>query len=245
MFMQAFSPLGNFCTVFQAVTRFAARGALYSGAHHPFWKCVRPMNQVTRILSAIEQGDARAARDLLPLVYEELRKLAAHRVASEKPGQTLQATALVHEAYLRLVDVDDAKRQHWNGRGHFFAAAAEAMRRILVERARRGQRIRHGGGRRRVDLNQLDSVRLQLDPNGGDGSAADAEELLALDAALSRLEAEEPAAAAVVKLRCFAGLGVDDAAAALGVSPRTTKRHWAYAKAWLYQQLSARGDAGR
>jgi RNA polymerase sigma factor (TIGR02999 family) len=201
------------------------------------------MKEVTRILSAIGGGDPAAARDLLPLVYEELRKLAAHRIANEKPGQTLQATALVHEAYLRLVDVDEVKRQHWNGRGHFFAAAAEAMRRILVERARRGQRIRHGGGRRQMNLDQLDSVRLQPEPN--DGSAADAEELLALDAALNRLEAEEPAAAAVVKLRCFAGLGVDAAAAALGVSPRTTKRHWAYAKAWLYQQLSTRGDTGR
>jgi RNA polymerase sigma factor (TIGR02999 family) len=203
------------------------------------------MNEVTRILSAIDGGDPAAARDLLPLVYEELRKLAAQRIAHEKPGQTLQATALVHEAYLRLVDVDKVERQHWNTRGHFFAAAAEAMRRILVERARRGQRIRHGGGRRRLDLEQLDSAPLQLEPNNGDGSAADAEELLALDAALNRLEAEEPAAAAVVKLRCFAGLGVDDAAAALGISPRTIKRHWAYAKAWLYQQLSARGDTGR
>jgi RNA polymerase sigma factor (TIGR02999 family) len=196
------------------------------------------MNEVTRILSDVAHGDERAAAALLPLVYDELRKLAAQRMARESPGQTLQATALVHEAYLRLVDADGT--QQWNGRGHFFAAAAEAMRRILIERARRGRRIRHGGGARRLHLDQLDSGQLQLEPP--DDAAAD--DLLALDEALTRLEAEEPAAAAVVKLRCFTGLSVEDAAAALGVSPRTAKRHWAYAKAWLYQQLGGPGAAG-
>ena len=165
------------------------------------------MKEVTRILSAIGGGDPTAARDLLPLVYEELRKLATQRIANEKPGQTLQATALVDEAYLRLVDVDPATAQRWNGRGHFFGAAAEAMRRILIERARRVARVRHGGGHRRLDLGELDSVRLQVgDPGGG------AEELLALDAALSRLEAEDSKAAGV-KLRYFAGLTIEDAAA--------------------------------
>jgi RNA polymerase sigma factor (TIGR02999 family) len=191
------------------------------------------MNDVTRILSAIEGGDPSAARDLLPLVYEELRKLAAQRIANEKPGQTLQATALVHEAYLRLVDVDEAKRQHWHGRGHFFAAAAEAMRRILIERARRASRVRHGGGRKRLDLEKLDSVHREIE-----ASETVAEELLALDEALTRLEAEDDAAAALVKLRYFAGLTIEDAAAALGVSVRTANRQWAYAKAWLYQQLN-------
>jgi RNA polymerase sigma factor (TIGR02999 family) len=195
------------------------------------------MNDVTRILSAIEGGDPSAARDLLPLVYEELRKLAGQRMARESPGQTLGATALVHEAYLRLVDVKEAQR--WNGRGHFFAAAAEAMRRILIERARRGVRARHGGGGRRLDLGQLDSVQLQM---GEDGAAA--EELLALDEALGRLEAEDPGAAGVVKLRYFAGLTIEEAAAALGVSVRTANRDWAYAKAWLYQQLSDGRESG-
>jgi RNA polymerase sigma factor (TIGR02999 family) len=195
-------------------------------------------SDVTQILDALGRGDSHAAGRLLPLVYEELRKLAAQRMAQESPGQTLQATALVHEAYLRLVDVDDA--QHWTGRGHFFAAAAEAMRRILIERARRGRRIRHGGGRIRVDLDRLDSAQLQLDP--GDGGPA--EQLLALDKALTALESEDPAAAAVVKLRYFAGLTIAEAAAALDISVRTANRHWAYAKARLYQQLSGVGDAG-
>jgi RNA polymerase sigma factor (TIGR02999 family) len=190
---------------------------------------------VTRILDDAARGDPHAAERLLPLVYEQLKKLAVQRTAREAPGQTLQATALVHEAYLRLVNVPNA--QHWNGRGHFFAAAAEAMRRILIERARRGRRARHGGGLRRLDLDRLDAAQLQLEPT--DEGAAD--DLLALDGALSRLEAEQPAAAAVVKLRYFTGLSVEETAAALGVSARTAKRHWAYAKAWLYQRLGGGG----
>ncbi len=183
------------------------------------------MNDVTLILAAIEQGDSHAAERLLPIVYEELRKLAAHRLADERPGQTLQATALVHEAFLRLVNTDEAQR--WNSRGHFFGAAAEAMRRILVEQARRKQRVRHGGGLQRVDLD----VQLAV------SSAAD-DNLLALDEALERLAAEQAEAAEVVKLRYFAGLTIEETAAALNVSVRTVNRHWAYARAWLYQQLN-------
>jgi RNA polymerase sigma factor (TIGR02999 family) len=182
------------------------------------------MSHVTRILSAIEGGDPQAAQRLLPLVYDELRRLAARRLADESPGQTLQATALVHEAYIRLVDVE--KVQHFNSRGHFFAAAAEAMRRILVENARRKQRIRHGGGRKRLDLSQ--SAVADFQPS---------EDLLALDGALQRLSAEEPAVAQVVKLRYFAGLTIDQTAAALGISVRTTNRHWAYGRAWLFREI--------
>jgi RNA polymerase sigma factor (TIGR02999 family) len=201
-------------------------------------------SDVTRILDAAARGDLGAAGQLLPLVYDELRRLAAQRMAAEAPGHTLQPTALVHEAYLRLVDVENP--QQWNGRGHFFAAAAEAMRRILVEQARRGRRLRHGGGRRRVELDQLDSLQIQFDLTAGaDGAAEAAEGVLALDEALARLEAEEPAAAAVVKLRYFTGLTIDETAAALCVSVRTANRHWAYAKAWLYQQLNDGCDAGR
>jgi RNA polymerase sigma factor (TIGR02999 family) len=189
------------------------------------------MSDVTRILSAIEQGDPSAADQLLPLVYEELRRLAAQKLAQEKPGHTLQATALVHEAYLRLVDVQQA--QHWNSRGHFFAAAAEAMRRILVEGARHKHRARHGGGRKRVDLNQLDL-----------SDAETADSVVALDEAMERLAAQEPAAAAVVKLRYYAGLTAAQAAEALGISVRTANRHWAYARAWLYQQLGEDGPSG-
>ncbi|HTK75464.1 MAG TPA: ECF-type sigma factor [Gemmataceae bacterium] len=181
------------------------------------------MSDVTRLLDAAVAGDRRAAADLLPLVYDELRTLAAARMAAEKPGHTLDATALVHEAYLRLVG-----GQQFDGRGHFFAAAAEAMRRILVENARRKHRLRHGGGRQRLDLDNLD---LPAD--------ADDEELLALDEALERLAAEEAKAAEVVKLRYFAGLTIEQTAEALGVSVRTANRHWAYARAWLYQQLTA------
>jgi RNA polymerase sigma factor (TIGR02999 family) len=184
------------------------------------------MSEVTRILGAIDQGDPHAAAQLLPLVYDELRRLAASKLARETPGQTLQATALVHEAYLRLVD--DAQAQHWNSRGHFFAAAAEAMRRILIEKARRKQRRRHGGGRQRLDLAQLDVME------------ETAEALLALDEALEQLAQEEPTVAEVVKLRYFAGLTIAQTAAALGLSVRTTNRHWAYARAWLYQRLSPR-----
>jgi len=193
------------------------------------------MSEATRLIDAIDKGDPHAARQLLPLVYDELRMLAVQRMASEKAGQTLQATALVHEAYLRLISNDESI--HWNGRGHFFAAAAEAMRRILIERARRRQRVRHGGGRVRLDLERLDSTELVSD----DG-AEPAEELLALDEALTRLAAQESAAAEVVKLRYFAGLTTEQVAEALGISVRTANRHWAYAKAWLYQQLSDGGS---
>jgi RNA polymerase sigma factor (TIGR02999 family) len=203
------------------------------------------MEEVTRILSAIHHGDGQAPAQLLPLVYQELRKLAAERSQHEKPGDSMQATALVHEAYLRLVDRDEP--QQFNGRGHFFAAAAEAMRRILVERARRRQRVRHGGGRQRLDLEQLDAAELTLaDDVDGDNDFADANELLALDEALARLAAHEPRAADVVKLRFFAGLTAEQAADSLGISLRTANRHWAYAKAWLYQQLSeSRLEAGK
>jgi len=183
------------------------------------------MNDITRILSAIDQGDLRAAEQLLPIVYDELRKLAAARLAHEKPGQTLQATALVHEAYLRLVG--SASTQQWNSRGHFFAAAAEAMRRILVEQARRKQRMRHGGGLQRIDLDGQLAV----------SSTAD-DDLLALDEALERLAAEESETAEVVKLRYFTGLTIEEVALALNISVRTVNRHWAYARAWLYQQLN-------
>ena len=166
------------------------------------------MSDVTRILSAIEQGDPHAAEQLLPLVYDELRKLAAQRLAQEKPGQTLQATALVHEAYLRLVDAE--KVQRWDSRGHFFGAAAEAMRRILVESARRKQSVRHGGGRQRLDL----------------------------DEALTRLAEADPTAAELVKLRYFAGLSIPQAAEALGIGARSADRLWAYARAWLRDALS-------
>jgi RNA polymerase sigma factor (TIGR02999 family) len=182
-------------------------------------------SDVTRILEAAARGDPSAAGELLPLVYEELRMLAAHRLSQEKPGQTLQATALVHEGYLRLVG--DAP-QHFNGRGHFFAAAAEAMRRILVERARRKATVKHGGGLHRVDLDQLS---LTCD----DGRA---DELLALDEAVAELERHDPQSAGLVKLRYFAGLSHQEAAEALGIGRRAADRLWAVAKAWLYQRMS-------
>jgi RNA polymerase sigma factor (TIGR02999 family) len=182
------------------------------------------MSDVTRILSAIEQGDPRAAEQLLPLVYEELRQLAAQRLAQEKPGQTLQATALVHEAYLRLVDVEQA--QPWNSRGHFFAAAAEAMRRILVEQARRKARIKHGGQQQRVELDGLElAVELPVD------------DLLALDEALTRLAQHDALTEQLVRLHCFAGLSIEQTAEVLGLSPRTAYRDWAFARAWLYRAL--------
>jgi RNA polymerase sigma factor (TIGR02999 family) len=183
------------------------------------------MTDVTRILSAIEQGDTRAAERLLPLVYGELRKLAARKLAQEKPGQTLGATALVHEAYLRLVDVD--KAQNWNSRGHFFAAAAEAMRRILVESARRKGRLKHGRQHQRVELDSDCLV-----------SAAPSLDLLALDEALSRLAETEPAKAELVKLRFFAGLTMPEAAAAMNISLATAERYWTFAKSWLYAELA-------
>lgn len=183
------------------------------------------MTDVTQILSQIEQGDQIAARELLPLVYDELRKLAAARLSQEKPGQTLQATALVHDAYLRLVDVERA--QHWNSRGHFFAAAAEAMRRILVEHARKKQRLKHGGGRSRTELD----TALSLVVHGP------AEDLLALNEALDKLAAVEPEKAAIVQLRYFAGLSWEEVAACRGISLASAKRHWLVARAWLYSLL--------
>jgi RNA polymerase sigma factor (TIGR02999 family) len=177
------------------------------------------MSEVTHILSAIEEGDLHAAEQLLPLVYDHLRKLAAQKLAQEKPGQTLEATALVHEAYLRLVDTE--KAQHWNSRGHFFAAAAEAMRRILVENARRKHRHRHGGGWHRVSLGDLPAV--ERTP----------EDLLALDDALTKLAAEDAAAADLFKLRFYANFSVEEAADALAISRAQGYRHWNYARAWL------------
>ena len=182
------------------------------------------MSDVTRILSQIESGDPSAAEKLLPLVYDELRKLAAARLAQEKPGQTLQATALVHDAYIRLVDVE--KAQHWNSRGHFFGAAAEAMRRILLNRARDKNRQKRGGHLHKIDL---DHVEIALETPD--------EELLALDEALQQLAKENDACAALVKLRFFAGLSIRDAAAALGISTSTAERYWAYARAWLFAAL--------
>ena len=182
------------------------------------------MNDVTRILSAIEQGDPHAAEQLLPLVYDELRKLAARKLSHEQPGQTLQATALVHEAYLRLVGAEDTRR--WDSRGHFFAAAAESMRRILVENARRKGRIKRGGALRRLDLESADLV-----------TSAVPDDLLDLDDALARLSAEDPEAAQLIKLRLFAGLSIDEAANVLGVSRSTAYDHWAYARAWLHSAL--------
>ena len=200
------------------------------------------MSDVTRILSQIESGDPAAAEQLLPLVYDELRKLAAVRLAQEKPGQTLQATALVHEAYLRLVGHQGDRRQEtgdrtssvpcslspvsFSSRGHFFAAAAEAMRRILINGARDKQRLKRGGVRTRIDL---DSIEVALD--------TPAEDLLALDEALLQLAAEDKLSADLVKLRYFAGLKLGEAAEALGVPRRTADRHWAYARAWLYDRL--------
>jgi len=183
------------------------------------------MSEVTRILSVIEQGDLHAADQLLPLVYGELRQLAAEKLAQEKPGQTLQPTALVHEAYLRLVDVEQA--QHWNSRGHFFAACAQAMRRILVENARRKHRARHGGGRQRVDLEEAPSL------------AEVPDDLLDLDEALSRLEAIDATAAQLVHLRYFAGLSMPQAAEAMGLPLRSAERNWTYARVWLHRALSA------
>jgi RNA polymerase sigma factor (TIGR02999 family) len=188
------------------------------------------MDDVTRILSAIEQGEPRAAEELLPIVYGELRKLAAQRMARERPGHTLQPTALVHEAYLRLVDVE--KAQHWRSRGHFFGAAAEAMRRILIERARRRGAKKHGGGRRRVDLDGVDAAAPK--------SLGD---VLALDEALRRLEKTDPVAAELVNLRYFAGLSMPQAAEALGLSLRTAERNWTYARTWLHRELSREADA--
>jgi RNA polymerase sigma factor (TIGR02999 family) len=188
------------------------------------------MSDVTQILSAIEQGDPHAARQLLPLVYDELRRLAARRLRSEAPGQTLQATALVHEAYLRLVGT--GQEQNWDSRGHFFAAAAEAMRRILVDRVRRKRSVKHGGGHVREEF---DEVRL--------AAPEPVEDLLALDEALDRLATRDPVKAELVKLRYFAGMTIEEAARALGISNATAKRYWTYTRAWLYQEIA--GDRGQ
>jgi RNA polymerase sigma factor (TIGR02999 family) len=183
------------------------------------------MSDVTHILNAIEHGDQHAAEQLLPLVYDELRKLAAQKMAQEQPGQTLQATALVHDAYLRLVDVD--RVQHWDSRGHFFAAAAEAMRRILIEQARRKQRLRHGGGLQRVEL----PAEIAVPP--GD------ERVLVLDEALTNLAAIRPQAAKLVHLRFFAGLTVEEAALVIDISERSARRLWVFAQAWLRREMAS------
>ncbi len=188
------------------------------------------MADVTQILDAIEQGDPQAAAQLLPLVYDALHKLAAEKMVQEKPGQTLQATALVHEAYLRLVDTGRA--QHWNSRRHFFAAAAEAMRRILVENARRKRSIKHGGGRQRLDLDQ--AVANVAEPE---------DEILALHEALDRFAAEDARKAELVKLRYFSGFSVEEAAGVLGISRATADRWWAYAKVWLYCAVTGDGSS--
>jgi len=183
------------------------------------------MSDVTQILSRIEQGDPSAAEQLLPLVYDELRKLARQRLAQEKPGQTLQATSLVHEAYIRLVDVEYA--QHWDSRGHFFSAAAEAMRRLLVDRARQKQSVKGGGGRHRLQLSDLDL-----------GAKSPGPDVLALDQALERLEVVDSRKAELIKLRFFAGLTNEQAAKALGISSSTADNDWAYAKTWLKMEMS-------
>jgi RNA polymerase sigma factor (TIGR02999 family) len=182
------------------------------------------MNEVTRILSAIEQGDAHAAEQLLPLIYDELRKLAAQRLAQEKPGQTLEATALVHEAYLRMLGTGDEQR--WDSRGHFFAAAAESMRRILVESARRKESLKRGGGLARADFDEMQISAPEIQ-----------EDVVALDQALTKLAATDKQAADLVQLRYFAGLTLPEAAQALGVSARTAGRWWSYARAWLRQEI--------
>jgi RNA polymerase sigma factor (TIGR02999 family) len=181
------------------------------------------VSDVTRILDRVEHGDSKAGEELLPLVYEELRKLAANRMARERSGQTLQATALVHEAWLRLVGAGEG---HWDSRGHFFAAAAEAMRRILIERARSKARLRHGGGLERVDLDHVTVASEDADQT-----------VLAVHEALDRLAARDPLKAEVVKLRYFIGLGHAEIARALGISEPTVRRHWSFARAWLYAEL--------
>jgi RNA polymerase sigma factor (TIGR02999 family) len=188
------------------------------------------MSDVTRILSAIKNGDAHAAEEFLPLVYGELRKLAAQKLAQETPGQTLQATALVHEAYLRLMDVDNV--QSWDSRGHFFAAAAEAMRRILIENARGKQRLKRGGNRKRLDVESIDLAAT--------AAAAQPDELLVLDELIVKLGGEDPDAAQIVKLRYFAGLSIEEAARLMGISRSTAYEHWAYARGWLRCALSGK-----
>jgi RNA polymerase sigma factor (TIGR02999 family) len=189
------------------------------------------MSNVTQILSAIEQGDPHAAEQLLPLMYDELRKLAAQKLAQERPGQTLQATALVHEAYIRLVDTQ--KVQHWNSRGHFFAAAAQAMRRILIENARRKRRSKHGGDMERVEIELADlPTRMSSD------------ELIALDEALEKLSQHDPVKAQLVTLRYFAGMTIEQAADLLNISRVTAHRYWTYARAWLHKEVSGADAPG-
>jgi RNA polymerase sigma factor (TIGR02999 family) len=193
------------------------------------------MTDVTQILSQIEQGDARAAEELLSLVYAELRRLAAQKLSREKPGQTLDATGLVHEAYLRLFGSNgqtNGESQHWDSRSHFFAAAAEAMRRILIENARRKKRVKHGGDRQRVELLDQD-LAVQDSPD----------ELLALDAALAKLAVEDPTAAQLVKLRVFTGLSIEQAAELVGFSRATAYRHWNYSRAWLRCEIEGMFDS--
>jgi RNA polymerase sigma factor (sigma-70 family) len=210
------------------------------------------MTDITQILSEIESGDPSAANQLLPLVYRELRKLAAAKLANEKPGQTLQATALVHDAYIRLVDVE--KAQHWDSRGHFFAAAAEAMRRILVENSRRKGRERHGAGRRRYSLQAVEaSVQIGESLRSGglslqavEASVRDPDtDVLAVDEALSKLAQTHPEKAELVKLRYFGGLTHRDAASALGIPIATADRHWRYARAWLAREMGRESSSGR
>jgi RNA polymerase sigma factor (TIGR02999 family) len=191
------------------------------------------MSEVTRILAAIERGDVRAVDELLPLVYQELRQLAAQRVSRESPGQTLQATALVHEAYLRLVG---SENQNWTSRGHFFAAAAEAMRRILIDNARRKKSLRHGGGHPRIDFNEAVAAR-------DDTTSVD--DLIALNEALERLSKKDKVKADLVKLRYFAGLTGEQAAEVLGISPSTADRHWAYARSWLRVEMTEGSKTAR
>jgi RNA polymerase sigma factor (TIGR02999 family) len=186
------------------------------------------MSEVTRVLEAIERGEPKATEELLPLVYEELRKLASYKMANEAAGQTLQATALVHEAWLRLAG---SENQRWQNRGHFFAAAAESMRRILIERARRRHRIRHGGGQNRVDIDDVEIAASE----GSD------ERLLQIHEALDRLALEDPVKAEVVKMRFFVGMADREVAEILGLSERTVERHWAYAKAWLFRAIREQG----
>lgn len=181
------------------------------------------MNEVTQILQAIEKGDVRAADELLPLVYEELRKLAACRMANEAPGQTLQPTALVHEAWLRLAG---SEPQQWNSRAHFFGAAAEAMRRILIENARRKKALRHGAGQQRFDIQDMEIAAATTD-----------DQLLAIDEALAKLAVEQPLKAELVKLRFFAGMSIEEASDVLRISEATAKRWWAYARAWLFAEM--------
>src|SRR3954465_4608212 len=189
------------------------------------------MSDVTQILTALEAGDAKAADELLPLVYAELRRLAIHRLAREQPGQTLQATALVHEVYLRLVGGDVA--QSWSGRGHFFAAAAEAMRRILVENARRKKRVKHGGELERVEV-ELASLPTRMS----------SDELLSLDEALEKLKQQDPVKSQLVTLRYFGGMTIEQAAEVLGISRVTAHRYWTYARAWLHQQITGGAGSG-